>query len=81
MYVPRNVPPSPEEIPGWLQQELLNIQAAQLGPFPFLQLQELHVEPNKTFLGMTVLADGVDWNPGSGAGFYGYRDGSWKFLG
>ena len=81
MYVPRNVPANPAEIPAWLTQELLNIQAALLGPFPFVQLQELHVEPKKTLPGMVAQADGVDWNPGSGPGVYCFRGGSWKFLG
>lgn len=31
--------------------------------------------------GMIVGADGTSWNPGSGAGYYGYRNGAWHFLG
>lgn len=81
MYVPNNVPTNPAEIPAWLSQELLNIQKALNGPFPFVQLQKLYVAPSKIFEGMVVLADGTRWNPGSGAGYYGYRDGSWKLLG
>ncbi|MDX4957227.1 hypothetical protein [Delftia acidovorans] len=81
MYVPNNVPGTPAELPQFLQQELLNIQRAQNGPFPFSALQELHNEPAKLINGMVVLADGTDWNPGSGAGFYGYRGGAWRFLG
>jgi len=44
-------------------------------------LKELHEEPNKLILGMTVLADGTDWNPGSGAGVYSYYGGAWHKLG
>ena len=31
--------------------------------------------------GMIVKADGTHWNPGSGAGYYGYTSGSWSFWG
>jgi hypothetical protein len=44
-------------------------------------LQELHNEPPKPRTGMVVLADGTDWDPGSGAGVYCYYDGSWNKLG
>lgn len=81
MYVPNNVPANPAEIPAWLSQELLNIQTALQGPSSFLLLDKQYVAPSRIFEGMVVLADGTQWNPGSGAGFYGYRDGSWKLLG
>lgn len=44
-------------------------------------LPELNVEPSKPRNGMIVLADGTNWDPGSGAGYYGYRNASWNFLG
>lgn len=47
----------------------------------FLMLKKLHKPPAKLRTGMVVLADGSDWNPGSGAGFYGYNAGSWTKLG
>lgn len=81
MYVPNNVPANPAEIPQFLQQELLNLQKALYGPFPFVQLQKLYAPPARVFEGMAALADGTQWNPGSGAGFYGYRNGGWKLLG
>ncbi len=31
--------------------------------------------------GDIVRADGTLWNPGSGAGYYGYHDGAWRYLG
>lgn len=81
MYVPNNVPANPAEMPQFLQQELLNLQKALSGPFSLMQLQKLYVPPTRIFEGMVVLADGVQWDPGAGPGFYGYRDGSWKLLG
>lgn len=44
-------------------------------------LDELHAEPRKPRVGMTVLADGTDWDPGSGAGIYTYYGGAWHRLG
>lgn len=41
-----------------------------------------HTPPRKFQAGMVVLADGVDWNPGSGAGMY-VRDeanAAWLFI-
>lgn len=81
MYVPNNVPSDPAKIPEFLNQELLNLQKALYGPSSFLRLDKQYVAPSRIFEGMVVLADGAQWNPGSGAGFYGYRDGSWKLLG
>jgi len=36
-----------------------------------------HVAPPKPREGMLVYADGTDWNPGSGAGYYVYYAGAW----
>jgi len=47
----------------------------------YLLIRELHREPKKVYPGMIVLADGTDWDPGSGAGYYGYRASSWVKLG
>ena len=46
-----------------------------------LKLSKLDVEPKKPREGLIVFADGVNWNPGSGEGYYGYRSGTWNFLG
>lgn len=81
MYRKRNVPPDPAQLPQFLDQELSNLEKAQQAPFPFLSVSMSYVEPTKVFDGMIVLADGTNWNPGSGAGFYGYRAGAWRFLG
>ena len=39
-----------------------------------------HVVPTKPREGMLVYADGTDWNPGSGAGYYVYYAGAWHPL-
>jgi hypothetical protein len=45
------------------------------------ELPTSYKAPDKLRAGMIVLADGTEWNPGSGAGFYGYYGGSWHKLG
>lgn len=81
MYRPRNVPPDPKDLPQFLDQELRNISRAQSAPVFVLALATSHKEPAKLADGYVVLADGTDWNPGSGAGVYCYRAGAWRFLG
>lgn len=46
-----------------------------------VQLEELHADLDKPRDGMIILVDGVDFNPGAGAGFYGRSAGAWVLLG
>lgn len=78
-YIPMQVPTDPAQLPGFLLQELQNI--ARSTDTSIAHLSELNKAPAKPRAGMVVLADGVFFNPGSGAGFYGYRAGAWHFLG
>jgi hypothetical protein len=48
---------------------------------PSIQLQTLHTAPARVGDGLCVLADGTNWDPGSGAGIYGYYGGAWHKLG
>ena len=44
-------------------------------------IQEIYtIAPEEPVEGQTVWADGVNWNPGSGAGMYEYRAGVWVKL-
>lgn len=79
-YEPERVPGTADELPEYLQRELDRIAEIFSGIENIL-LAQLHVEPDKPREGLIVLADGIDWNPGSGAGFYGYRGGIWRLLG
>lgn len=81
MYQPRNVPPEASNIPQFLDQELRNISEAMVAPVFVFALATSHKEPVKLADGYIVLADGTDWDPGSGAGVYCYRAGAWRFLG
>lgn len=40
-----------------------------------------YAAPEKPRVGDIRLADGTSWNPGLGAGFYGYHSGAWNKLG
>lgn len=66
---------------GGIQQELEQVSRAMSEPNDILLLEMRYVAPPKPRDGMLVLADGVNFNPGSGAGFYGFRAGAWRFLG
>lgn len=66
---------------GTAQQELEQVSRAMSEPNDMLLLEMRYVAPTKPRDGMLVLADGASWNPGSGAGFYGFRAGAWRFLG
>ena len=79
-YSPGDVPVDPDNMPQFLVEELRRIAAA-FEEVENILLVELHSEPAKPREGLVVLADGTNWNPGSGSGFYGYRDGAWRFLG
>ena len=40
----------------------------------------LNVEPEKLIEGTMVIADGTDWDPGSGNGLYIYMNAAWVFI-
>lgn len=80
-YRPNPVPSDPKLIPQFLQTELNNIMLAQQNANQYYLLDTLYAAPTKVKEGMIVKADGTTFNPGSGAGFYGYRAGAWRFLG
>ena len=69
-----------EGLVEYIQRELRRVSEVFEG-VKAVELDELHVEPTKPRNGLIALADGTDWNPGSGAGFYGYSAGAWVFLG
>ena len=80
-YRKNNVPPDASQLPAYLDQELSEIERAQNEPVFVLQLAVSNKPPAKLRAGMVVEADGVNWNPGSGAGTYVYRAGAWVKIG
>lgn len=63
----------------YIQRELQRVSEAFEG-VKAVELDELHVEPVRPRAGLIVLADGTNWDPGSGAGYYGYTNGAWAPL-
>lgn len=68
-----------EDLRRFLDEELQRLSES-LQRHDLLQLDVLHVEPGRPRDGMVVYADGTDWNPGSGVGFYGREGGAWVKL-
>ena len=80
MYFASNPPADQSLLPAFIFQELRKLQEVLNAPQPFALLDPQYVAPAKPREGMVVLADGTSWNPGAGAGFYGYRGGAWRKL-
>ena len=64
----------------YLQSELLRISGefAKIEQGRFLPV--LSVSPKKPREGMLAVADGTNWDPGSGKGLYEYKSGGWVKL-
>jgi hypothetical protein len=77
-YIP--LPPNKEDPAAYAFAELQDLVRSLEEAKETLYLQELHAEPIRPREGMIALADGSDWDPGEGSGFYGYRDGAWRIL-
>ena len=71
---------NPKLLSEYLQRELRRI-ATTLDGVEEILLTERNVAPDKPRDGQIILADGTNFNPGSGAGFYGRSNGAWVFLG
>lgn len=70
-----------QDLAAFLRRELAEIAREMVAPVEAARFVELHAEPKRVADGMVVLADGTDWDPGSGAGFYGYYGAAWHKLG
>ena len=65
-----------------VDRELIRVrQAMQESAVQYLALVTWNTVPARPFTGMTVLADGVNWNPGGGQGVYTYYAAAWNRLG
>ena len=81
-YQPAAPPAGTEEykaLTDWVEGELKAIAAA-LVEIDGLKIPILSVSPAKPRSGMVAYADSVSWNPGSGAGFYGFVGSSWRMF-
>ena len=76
-YIP--IPKAPgEALEKYVDAELNDLARALVEPKESVTLQTLYAAPAKPAEGMVCKADGTVWNPGSGAGTYQYRAGSWR---
>lgn len=76
-YTPSTIPAG--GLRAFLAGELRRIAVA-LDKIEAIHLPSLGAAPEKISNGMIVYADGVNWDPGSGAGFYGREAGAWVKL-
>jgi len=68
-----------DQLKIWVLEQL-ELVAKELPDVP-LQLKVSFVAPVRPRDGQIVYADGTEWNPGFGEGFYGYLNGAWvKFT-
>ena len=67
-------------VAAWMYDELKEVERSFL-QLDKIRLVKLFAAPGKPRTGDVVLADGTTWDPGSGAGFYGYHSGGWVKLG
>lgn len=63
----------------WVVEQLQQVSEA-IPSGDLVQLTIRRAAPEKPRNGMLVYADGTEWNPGVGAGFYGYQAGAWVKL-
>ena len=71
---------SMDELVAYISRELGAVSAAmELARAG--RVDKSFAPPGKVEEGVVVLADGVSWNPGAGAGVYCYYGGAWKHLG
>ena len=81
MYrAPVSLPGDIEGLRRVLLEELSKVERSSLDAVDFIRLKELHVEPARVYEDLVVRADGSDWNPGSGAGYYGRSGAAWVKL-
>lgn len=73
-------------IPGFIpddmtRREFEKIAQALESANERVTLQVLHKAPEKYREGTIICADGTNFDPGAGAGFYGFHSGTWNKLG
>lgn len=80
-YRPTPAPSGFADLRAWAVGQLRRVADALAAPtVERLQFAILHAEPERYQDGDLVLADGTDWNPGSGGGLYLRFSGAWVKL-
>jgi hypothetical protein len=79
-YAPSIAPTDSDQLRRYVEDELRKVAAA-IALLASGYIEKTTVAPSKPREGDVRLADGTNWNPGSGAGVYAYYNGGWHFLG
>lgn len=81
LFIPQHPPenPSPEQLNNYLGRMFRDIAQNLETIADGRTIEKRHVAPPKPRDGMVVYADGTNWNPGSGEGFYQRVGGAWVF--
>ena len=79
-YAPAPIPTDSQYLTQYIANELIAIQSA-INALAAGHLDKVYAVPAKLRDGDVRYADGVTWNPGSGAGIYYYNGTLWKLLG
>lgn len=71
-----------QDVLTWAEEQFVQLQSV-LEVIAAGNCDALNVAPAKPRTGMLRYADGTNWNPGSGKGYYGYDESTaaWRFLG
>ena len=78
MAIPQKLPVS-DNVP--ISEIVKSLNAVIDGFFSKLFMYAFTSEPSIKIANMIVMADGTNWNPGSGAGLYRYDGSTWVFIG
>lgn len=79
-YQPGDVPTDQAQLPRFLREETMKLKAA-IDAVAEGFAPVVYAYPAKPRAGMVRNFDGVQVNPGSGAGLYRYTGSAWAFLG
>lgn len=79
-YAPSEPPTNADHLRYYIKDELLKVGAV-LQLLAAGHIDKTFAAPVKPREGDIRLADGTQWNPGSGQGVYCYYNGAWRFLG
>lgn len=80
-YVPDPPPADPQDLPDYIQRQLLqiSIELGNVETGAFLKIwKEAPPKPREGHLAVALGAPG--WDPGAGKGLYEYRSGTWQKL-
>jgi len=79
-FFPQEPPSDPARLGAYILDELRRLSSSLSAPNELLRLAVTNVAPPKPREGDVRLADGTNWDPGSGAGVYYFSGSAWVKL-